>query len=67
MFKIKYYFNGTELKDGMKAKLSISASYGDIEQIYPIQIKNNKLYYIINEKDTREIDDCFVKIMHIVS
>lgn len=67
MFEIKYYFNGVELKDNMKVKLLISTSYDDVEEVSPIQIKHNKLYYIDHKKDLIEIDNCFVKIIDTIN
>ena len=66
MFEIKYFLDGIELKTGMKVKCSCCGSYGDIVDIYPIVIKNNKLYIQTPKKVLWEVDDCLTRVLEII-
>jgi hypothetical protein len=66
MFEIKYFINGVELKTGMMVKCLCCGSYGDVEDIFPIVIKNNKLYIQTVKKELREVYGCLIDPLEIV-
>lgn len=66
MFEIKYFINGVELKTDMKVKCLYYGAYEDMEEVFPIIIKNNKLYIQTVKKELIEVHDYLMKPLEIV-